>query len=449
MCGQSGFPRRPVIALDEVDNHALQEKKNILSTLGASVEIGQPLYLPSGMDVLVVSPGLPPSHPVITQAIREGVPVWGELELAWRLQTQPTPWLCITGTNGKTTTTLMAEAIFKAAGYRAIAAGNIGTSLVELVMEPEPYDAFIVEVGAPQLPFVYSMSPYSAVCLNIAEDHIDHFGSMEAYVSAKAKVYERTQVAAIYNSSDEVTLDMVREADVVEGCRAIGFSLFTPGLSELGVVENLMVDRAFIDNRQTHAQELIETDAIHPAARHNIENALAAAALARSFGIEAGFVQKGLLEFSPAPHRVALVAEVDGIRFINDSKATNTHAAATALKSYESVLWIAGGDAKGQNFHDLVETHRHRMKHVFLVGRDQELLKQEFDTIAPEIPITQFPDPHPSALQEAVTAAADVAHAGDVVLLSPACASWDMFKNYGHRGDVFADAVHEWVKNHG
>lgn len=432
-----------VVALDERDTESLQDKKKLLEMLGATVVLGQPLTLPDGIDLLVVSPGLPPHHLVIDAALHAGIPVWGELELAWRLRDldAPAEWLCVTGTNGKTTTTLMLESMLRAAGLRTTSAGNIGRSLVEVVMDPDGYDVIAVEVGAPQLPFVYSMSPYSAVCLNVAEDHLDHFGSMADYVTTKAKVYERTQVAAIYNAQDAKTLTMVENADVVEGCRAIGFSLQTPGLSEVGLVEEILVDRAFIDNRATHAQELATVDDVHPHALHNVANALAAAALARSFGVEPAFVRQGLIEFEPAAHRVALVATIGGVKYVNDSKATNCHAAQTALMSFDNVVWIAGGDAKGQVFDELVQkTHSH-LKHVILLGRDQEAVHAALRMHAPHIPVTTFEELDPSVMTDVVRAASLVADSGDVVLLAPACASWDMFKNYAHRGDAFAEAV--------
>lgn len=439
-----------VIAVDEGLNPSLEEKKKLLELLGASVILGQPLSLPEGIDVLVVSPGLPPQHPVVMAALDAGIPVWGELELAWRLRDPDAaaPWLCITGTNGKTTTTLMLESILRAAGLRTTAAGNIGRSLVEVVMDPEGYDVIAVEVGAPQLPFVYSMSPFSAVCLNVAEDHVDHFGSMDAYVAAKARIFENTQVAAIYNSADVRTLAMVENADVVEGCRAIGFTLETPSLSELGLVEDILVDRAFVENRHTHAQELATIEDIHPYALHNVQNALAAAALARSFGVESGFIKQGLLDFEPAAHRVAHVATLDDVKYINDSKATNCHAAQTALMSFEKVVWIAGGDAKGQSFDSLVSTSKSRLKHVLLLGRDRADIRKALDAFAPDIPVTEFESVAPQVMEDVVRAAASIAQPGDVVLLAPACASWDMFKNYGHRGDVFAEAVNQLGDNY-
>jgi UDP-N-acetylmuramoylalanine--D-glutamate ligase len=212
-------------------------------------------------------------------------------------------------------------------------------------------------------------------------------------------------------------------------------------LSELGVVEDILVDRAFVDNRESHAQELATFEDINPFASHNVANALAAAALARAYGVSAASVKKGLQDFSPAPHRVAFVAEVNGVRFINDSKATNAHAAQTAIKSYESVVWIAGGDAKGQDFSELVKASANRLKGVVLLGRDRELIKSQLQSVSPGLSVIEISDSTPSAMEQVVAAAYSLASAGDTVLLAPACASWDMFNNYGHRGDLFVDAV--------
>jgi UDP-N-acetylmuramoylalanine--D-glutamate ligase len=287
------------------------------------------------------------------------------------------------------------------------------------------------------------MSPLASVCLNVAEDHVDHFGSMDAYVAAKARIFERTQVAAVYNASDPATLKMVQEADVVEGCRAVAFSLQSPGLSELGLVEDILVDRAFVENRATHAQELATTDDVHPQALHNVANALAAAALARAFGVEPAFVRQGLIEFEPAAHRVAHVATVAGVKYINDSKATNCHAAQTALMSFNNVIWIAGGDAKGQSFDELVQLTHGRIKHVLLLGRDRADVLKALQAHAPALPVTEFELLEPAVMSDVVAHAAKIATEGDVVLLAPACASWDIYQNYGHRGEMFAQAVNQ------
>ena len=430
-----------VTVIDAQDSERQQERAGILRVLGVDVRLGFADALPA-CDVLVVSPGLRPSDPLIMQAHEAGIPVWGELELAWRLRPQidPAPWLVVTGTNGKTTTTLMLESMLRAAGRRTVAAGNIGHSLVDVVMHDD-LDVIAVEVGAPQLPFLHSMSPLASVCLNIADDHIDHFGSFDAYIAAKARIYERTQVAAIYNDSDPATLRMVEEADVVEGCRAIGFTLGAPGLSMLGVVEGLLVDRAFIAERAVQAQELATVDDVQPQAPHNIANALAAAALARAYGVPPAAVRDGLRAFVPAKHRIAHVAEVRGVAYIDDSKATNAHAALTSLRAYPSIVWIAGGMAKGQSFEELVIDVRDRLRGVVLMGVDRDAIAQALLRHAPGIPVVTVDRTDTGAMVEVVSAAARIAVPGDTVLLAPGCASWDMFRDYTHRGDAFAEAV--------
>lgn len=430
-----------VTIIDATDGDRQRERAGILEMLGACVKLGAAAALPAG-DLLVVSPGLRPSDPWIAKANASGMPVWGELELAWRLRPlqEPAPWLLVTGTNGKTTTTLMLESILKADGRRALAAGNIGTSLVDVVMH-EQVDVLAVEVGAPQLPFVHSISPLAAVCLNIAEDHVDHFGNFDAYVSTKARIYADTQVAAIFNVEDEATLHMVEQADVIEGCRAIGFTLGIPDLSMLGVVDDVLVDRAFIPDRQRSAVELAAVSDVQPAAPHNVANALAAAGLARAYGVAPASVRDGLLSFVPAGHRIAEVGEVAGVRYVDDSKATNAHAALTSLLAYSSVVWIAGGLAKGQSFEDLVQKAAPRLRAVILLGQDRDRIARALSAHAPSIPVVEVSDVGAGAMAQVVQAASGLARAGDTVLLAPGCASWDMFRDYGHRGDAFAEAV--------
>ena len=431
-----------VTVIDTGDDERQRERAEILDVIGVTVLLGHEGPAPSGTDLLVVSPGLRPSAPVIADALDRGIPVWGELELAWRLRHPDTAaaWLCVTGTNGKTTTTLMLESMLRAAGYRTVAAGNIGHSLVDVVMHDE-LDVIAIEVGAPQLPFVHSMSPVASVCLNIADDHIDHFGSMDAYVAAKARVYERTQEAAVYNVQDAVTLRMVEDADVVAGCRAIGFTLGAPSLSMLGVVDDLLVDRAFVPDRAESAQELGTVGDVRPSAPHNVANALAAAALARAFGVPPTAVREGLRSFTPAAHRIATVGTAAGVSFVDDSKATNAHAAQTSLSAYEPIVWIAGGMAKGQEFDDLVVSARSRLRAVVLLGVDRGVIADALARHAPDVPVISVDSTETGAMAEVVQHAASLAQPGDTVLLAPGCASWDMFRDYTDRGRQFADAV--------
>jgi UDP-N-acetylmuramoylalanine--D-glutamate ligase len=431
-----------VTVIDAVDGARQRERADVLDVVGATVRLGDGDTLPDAADVLIVSPGLPPSAPVIRAAQAQGVPVWGELELAWRLRgVDPAAWLVVTGTNGKTTTTLMLASILRAAGLRTAAVGNIGVSLIDAVMDPAGFDVLAVEVGAPQLPFLLTASPVASVCLNVAEDHIDLFGSFDAYRAAKARIYTNTQVAAVYNAAEPETIRMVEEADVVEGCRAIGVTLGVPGLSMLGVVDDLLVDRAFVDNRHESAQELASVHDVHPFAPHNVGNALAAAALARAYGVPAAAVHEGLRSFEPAGHRIADVGEVDGVRYVDDSKATNCHAAETSLRAYDPVVWIAGGMAKGQEFDDLVLRTRDRLRGAVLLGVDRERIREALARHAPDVPVVEVSRTDTGAMDDVVDAAAALARPGDTVLLAPGCASWDMYRDYAQRGEAFAEAV--------
>ena len=423
------------------------ERADVLEVVGATIRLGDGESLPDGADVLVVSPGLPPVAPVIRAAQAAGVPVWGELELAWRLRGEdPAAWLVVTGTNGKTTTTLMLQSMLRAAGLRTAAVGNIGVSLVDAVMDPDGFDVLAVEVGAPQLPFLSSASPVASVCLNVAEDHIDLFGSFDAYRAAKARIYANTQVAAVYNAAEPETMRMVEEADVVEGCRAIGFTLGVPALSMLGVVDDLIVDRAFVENRRDSAQELASVHDVRPFAPHNVGNALAAAALARAYGVPASAIREGLRTFEPAGHRIADVAEVEGVRYVDDSKATNCHAAETSLLAYEHVVWIAGGMAKGQEFDELVQRTEGRLRGVVLLGVDRGRIRDALVRHAPDVPVVEVARTDTGAMDDVVDAASALARPGDTVLLAPGCASWDMYRDYAQRGDLFAAAVRRRVE---
>jgi len=434
-----------VVALDDRDNEGLREQAEVLETLGATITLGtgSTSNLPDDVDVVVTSPGIPPHAPLLAQAADRGIPIWSEIELAWRLRdpANAAPWLCITGTNGKTTTVQMLTSILTAAGHRAVAAGNVGLPLLEAVMDPEPYDVIAVELSSYQLHFTSSMSAHSAAVLNIAPDHVDWHGSLEAYAADKGRIFEHCQVACVYNVADPATEQLVVDADVVEGCRAIGFTLGTPDISMVGLVDDLLVDRAFVEQRATSALELATLADITPAAPHNVANALAAAALARSFGVPATAVGEGLRSFRPDAHRIAYVAEVDGVTYVDDSKATNPHAAQASLSAYEHVVWIAGGQAKGATFDDLVQAARDRLRGVVLLGQDRHVIADALARHAPDVPVIDVGSTDTGAMEGVVGEAAKLAQAGDTVLLAPGCASWDMFANYGARGDAFAEAV--------
>jgi UDP-N-acetylmuramoylalanine--D-glutamate ligase len=434
-----------VTVLDDRDTEALREKALILETLGADINLGEgsTAALPSDVEVVVTSPGIPPHAPLLATAVERGIPVWSEIELAWRLRdpANAAPWLCITGTNGKTTTVQMLTSILTAAGHRAVAAGNVGLPLLEAVMDPEPYDVIAVELSSYQLHFTDSMSAHSAAVLNIAPDHVDWHGSMDAYAAAKGKIYQNCQVACVYNVADPATEQLVEEADVIEGCRAVGFTLGTPAISMLGLVDDLLVDRAFVEQRASSALEVASLADITPAAPHNVANALAAAALARAFGVPASAVRDGLRVFRPDAHRIATVGEVAGINYVDDSKATNPHAAQASLLAYEHVVWIAGGQAKGATFDELVIAARERLRGVVLLGEDRAVIAEALARHAPDVPVIIVEATDTGAMETVVGEATKLAQVGDTVLLAPGCASWDMFANYGARGDAFAEAV--------
>jgi UDP-N-acetylmuramoylalanine--D-glutamate ligase len=447
-----------VTALAEGARNAEElEKAELLEILGARVLLheGATATLPDDVDLVVTSPGFRPDAPLLVQAHERGVPVWGEVELAWRLRdpAHDTPWLCVTGTNGKTTTVQMLDAILRAAGLRSRAVGNVGTPIVEAVMDPEPYDVLAVELSSFQLHYTHSMSPQAAAVLNVAEDHLDWYtgpSGMDDYVADKGRIYERTQLACVYNAADPVTERLVREADVVEGARAVGFTLGMPSVGMVGLVEDILADRAFVQQRDSSAAELCTVGDLASDAPHFVQNALAAAALARAHGVSQVAVRDGLRGFRPDGHRIALVAERDGIRWVDDSKATNPHAAQSSLLAYDPVVWVAGGLAKGARFDDLVRAARDRLRGVVLIGRDRQVIAEALSRHAPDVRViavdggeTGTQDDGRALMGRVVDAAAGLAGAGDTVLLAPGCASMDQFTSYAARGDAFAAAVRD------
>ncbi|MFD7715744.1 UDP-N-acetylmuramoyl-L-alanine--D-glutamate ligase [Streptomyces sp. NPDC059814] len=455
--GVSGIPAARVLrglgalvtVLNDGDDERSRAQAAELEAQGITVRLGDGATLPESTELIVTTPGWKPDKPLFAAAAEAGVPVWGDVELAWRLRGRdgraPAPWLAVTGTNGKTTTVRMLASILEAAGLRTAAVGNIGVSLLDAVLGEQEYDVLAVELSSYQLHWSPSVRAHSAAVLNLAPDHLDWHGSMEAYVADKGRIYEGNEVACVYNVEDPATEELVRGADVEEGCRAIGFTLGTPGPSQLGVVDGILVDRAFVTNRQKQAQELAEVGDVNPPVPHNIANALAAAALARAYGVAPAAVRDGLRAFRPDPHRIEQVAQAGGVTYIDDSKATNTHAAEASLASYDPIVWIAGGLAKGATFDELVTGCAKRLRGVVLMGADRALIREALARHAPEVPVVDLDRTDTGAMSEAVREAARLARPGDTVLMAPACASMDMFVNYNKRGEAFADAVRALV----
>ena len=442
-----------VTVLDERDDATNADKGTLLEVLGGTVRLGAGVadVLPPDAD-LVITTGWHPDHSLLAAAVQRGVPIWSEVELAWRLSRphKVVPWLGITGTNGKTTTTQMLDSILAAAGLRSAAVGNIGRPIMEVVLDPQPYDVLAVELSSHQLHWSNSLALHSAAVLNLQPDHLEWHGSFEAYREAKAKIYAGVQASCVYNVAEPATEQMVEEAEVVEGARAIGFTLGIPDLSMLGVVDDLLVDRAFVAQRRDSALELAKITDVSPAAPHNVANALAAAALARSFGVPATAVRDGLRSMRIGAHKIETIADHEGVRWIDDSKATNPHAADAALQAFDTqIVWLAGGQAKGTSFDELIKTHGSKLRGAVLLGADREIVAQALTRHAPDVPLIRIESTDTRAMAQAVQAAASLVHAGDVVLLAPGCASKDMYRDYAARGEAFTAAVRDLIDRSG
>jgi UDP-N-acetylmuramoylalanine--D-glutamate ligase len=438
-----------------VAERVTEERATLLDVIGAALTLGDAAAQREALaafapDLVVASPGFHPDVPALAWAAEAGLPVLGDVELAWRLRDKtgtPAEWITITGTNGKTTTTQLTTAMLTAGGLRARACGNIGSPVLDAIREPDGWDVLVVELSSYQLHWMDEVSPAASVCLNIADDHLDWHGSKEAYRAAKGRVYERTRLACIYNVEDPVTEQLVRDADVVEGCRAIGFTRGIPRVSEVGIVEEVLVDRAFLDQRQTSALELTTLHALHDAglsAPHVVADVLAAAALSRAVGVDPRAVRDALDAFRLDAHRIQPVGEAEGVRYVDDSKATNPHAAAASLGAFGSVVWVAGGLTKGVDVAPLVESvgSSERLKGAVVIGRDPSAFVEALARHAPGVPVTVVPDVDTDRVMPlAVEAARQLASPGDVVLLAPAAASMDQFTDYADRGARFAAAV--------
>ena len=401
-------------------------------------------------DAVVISPGWRQDHPLVVKVLASDLEILNEIDLAWQIRSEVAPgqkWLALTGTNGKTTTVEMTAKILQTAGLKAVACGNVGDTVIEAVDRAEPYEYLVLELSSFQLHWAKQAQFVASAILNIADDHLDWHGTFDAYADAKFSILDRSEIAVLNADDGEVVKRANRFTD-----RKVFFSLDTPAPGEIGVVEELLVDRAFVADPQQAAMICELTD-IKPTVPHNVSNALAAAALARSIDIPHETIQKALQEFRPGRHRIETVFESDSISWVDDSKATNPHAAAASLMSHLSVVWVAGGLAKGADMNAMVERCKGRIKAAILIGADRQLISDALKKFAPEIPQVLVDVPadytrggQSNGLMEAVVkAAAEFATAGDTVLMAPACASMDQFISYADRGDRFAAAVKRLV----
>ncbi len=451
-----------VAAVDGRDDEANRRSAEELARLGVAVTFTEDPVLPDGTDLVITAPGFRPGTPLVAAAAAAGVPVIGDVELAWQLRPElpggargipggrpPGParrqeWLGVTGTNGKTTTVLMLAAMLGAAGYRSIAAGNVGLPVIEAVIEPDPYPVLAVELSSFQLYWSQSLRPLAAVVLNLAGHHLDWHGDIESYARAKSRIYARGTVA-VCNADDPRSRALAEAAPGT--ARVVPFRLGTPGPGELGVADGVLLDRAFGDPA---GEVLADVADVRPPGPHNVADALAAAALARAYGAPAAAIAAGLTGFKPEPHRMSLVARVAGVDYVDDSKASNPHAAAAALASYPSVVWIAGGLFRGADpdIDTLVLAVAPRLRGAVLLGADREVIRRSLARHAPDVPVVEAVRTDTGAMDFVVAEAARLAVPGDTVLLAPAAQSFDMFRNYPARGDAFAAAVGRLAERH-
>jgi len=413
-----------------------------LEPLGATVRIVDDsdgtaaAALPEGTALVVTSPGWRPDHPLLLEAARRGVGVWGDVELAWRLgRDTATPWLVVTGTNGKTTTTGMLAAVLEAAGLSTQACGNYGPPVLDAVLHEPPHDVLAVELSSFQLHWAPSVRPQAGAVLNLADDHLDWHGSRASYAHAKARAYGDEGTVAVGVAGDDALL-------ATAPGRRVRVTLAVPAAGELGVVRQpggpaLLVDRCFAAGAPAEAEALASlADLPALLAPHDVTNALVAAALARAHGVPAEAVAAGLASYQPGEHRMQVIGTHAGVTWVDDSKATNPHAALASLAAFDSVVWIAGGLNKGLAFDGLARGARDTVRAAVLLGRCAPEIAEALARHAPEIPVIRVPD-----LDAGVREASRLARPGDTVLLAPAAASMDMFRDYRERGQAFAAGV--------
>jgi len=423
---------RAVLVYDRTDSERLQS----LAARGATCVVADrfdPALL-DGIGQVVLSPGFPPHHPIAEAARAAGIETYSEPELAWRLRGPGAArWLAVTGTNGKTTTTTMLAAMLKAGGLRSAALGNIGVPLVHAANGP--YDVLAVELSSYQLHWSSELAPTAGAVLNLAPDHLDWHGGFDSYSEAKAAVWRGGKAVVNLDDPSVVALAKHAEAD------CLGFTLNQPEAGQLGVALGFLVD--FTGDEPV---QICSVDDVRPAGWHNVANALAAAALARQVGVSHEDIAAAIRAYVPEPHRNVTVLTVPtkdgaGIAWVDDSKATNPHAAAAALAAYDSIVWVAGGQLKGVDVDDLAARYAPKMRGAVLIGQDRALIADALARHAPDLPVVVLDGGDDAVMTEVAARAAGFAQPGDTVLLSPAAASYDMFTSYAHRGDAFAAAA--------
>ncbi len=424
-----------VVAVDSKSEAELGETARGLQAQGISLALGDagPAALAAAKWV-VVSPGVPLTLPALEKARAAGAQVLGEIELAWRCLPRREKCVGITGTNGKSTTTALTGELFAKGGGKIFVGGNLGRPLSEAALEPGGFDAYVVELSSFQLEGISQARFQGAAILNLTPDHIDRYESHQAYGAAKARIFSTQQAGdfAVVNADDADVLGLAQKAKVP----IYGFTLTGKPVAASPKLAGLAVGQGGGFSFDFGAKERFEVKSRALRGAHNLQNAMAAALLARLSGVSAQAVQAGLDGYPGLPHRLESVRVLHGVEWINDSKATNVDSSLVALKALPGNLWvIAGGKGKGAPYAPMVEASRGKVKGVLTVGADAKAIEAAYQGAAKVYPC--------GTVADAVKRARELAVEGDVVLLSPACASYDQFKNFEERGDTFKRLVRE------
>ena len=430
--GQAGAPVR-VTVLDAASNDVLAAERDRLIALGCSVALGADV-VPTDATLVVASPGLSPRSALMRSAAALGVPVISEIEFAYRIS--HSAWVAVTGTNGKTTTTALLTHLLNHAGVPAQSVGNIGRAATRAASEAGAAAVLVAEVSSFQLALVDAFRPRISVLLNITPDHVDWHGTLERYAADKARVF------ANQGSGDVAVIDVddAGSRPYAEAVQARGVDVYRVSTAS-AQAQGAFLDRGTLVLAVAGGDPVPLLDRSELAIRgdHNVSNALAAAAAAYAAGVPVASIREGLATFFPIEHRLEPVGVVGGVEFVNDSKATNPDAVLKALTAFEDrhVIVLLGGYDKGNEFGSLAAEVASRGASAVLFGAAAPLIRAAFEATVPELEVRVV-----GSMAEALEAAARMADPGDVVLLSPACASFDAFRDYEDRGQVFKDLVH-------
>ncbi len=403
-----------------------------LEVLGVEVHLDTDgLALLEGTRCVVKSPGVPGDAPVIAAARERGIEVLGEMELGWRAM--PNRFVAVTGTNGKTTTVELLGHVYRTAAEPVAVAGNVGTPLVSLAGEVDEDVTVICEASSFQLEDTSHFAPECAVFLNLAPDHLDRHGSIDAYLDAKLRIFANqvNEDVAVYNGD----IPVLGARDLGGCARRVEFCPASASSADPDCEVSLAGDTIY-----AAGEPLVQATELRLIGSHNIANAMAAAAAALSMGLDRDSAAEGLRTFLGVPHRLERVAEIDGVTFVNDSKATNVGAATVGIRAFDGgARVILGGSLKGEDFTGLAEPVAERCRAAYLIGDAAEQIAEALEPVARAgVDLVRCRD-----LAEAVARAAAAAEPGDVVLLSPACASFDSFRDFEERGDAFRAMVEE------